>query len=247
MKRLFFLIIIFFCLYFISLQAQNLEEILKSHSKVMGFEKLKGIETITIIGENYLGTQKIPFKTIIKKPSKYYHERIFMGNEWIQVLDEDKAWSLNPMNGISDIYGSQLAILKKSREYGGILFKKEEKGLSVILDGTELIEEKKVFKLKVTDQDTLITDVLMDAKSFYIIKQSTKRVFQGDTITATILFSNYRVIDGIAVAFKTETISDKLIDEDESRKLGGGVMEIKSIEFNKPIDESIFIKPKKKW
>lgn len=247
MKRLFFLTIIFFCFHFISLQAQNLEEILKSHSKVMGFEKLKGIETIMIAGENYLGTQKIPFKTIIKKPSKYYHERIFMGNEWIQVLDEDKAWSLNPMNGITDIYGSQLAILKKSREYGGLLFKKEEKGLTVILEGSELINEMMAFKLKVIDKDSLITDVFMDAKSFYIIKQSTKRVFQGDTITATFLFSNYRVIDGIAVAFKAETISDKLVDEDESRNLGGGVMEIKSIEFNKTIDASIFVKPKKKW
>jgi len=247
MKKFFFLSIIFFCFHFISLNAQSLDEILKSHSKAMGFEKLKGINTITITGENYLGDQKVPFKTIIKNPSKYYHERIFMGNELIQVLDGDKAWSLNPMNGINDIYGSQLKLLKKSREYGGLLFKREEKGLSVILDGTELIEEKKVFKLKVTDQDTLITDVFMDAKSYYIIKQSTKRVFQGDTITATVLFSNYRVIDGIAVAFKTETISDKLIDEDENRKMGGGVMEIKSIEFNKPIDESIFIKPKKKW
>lgn len=247
MKRYFFLIIFFICFHFISLHAQSLDEILKSHSKAMGYEKLKGINTITITGENYMGTQKVPFKTIIKKPSKYYHERIFMRNKLIQVLDEDKAWSLHPMSGITDIYGSQLAILKKSREYGGILFKSDEKELSIVLEGSEIMEDKKAFKLKVTEKDSLITDVFMDAKSYYIIKQSTKRVFQGDTITATVLFSNYRVIDGIAVAFNTETISDKEVSGDGSRQMGGGMMQIKSIEFNKPIDESIFIKPKKNW
>ena len=248
MKRVLFLIICSFCFHFISLNAQSLDEILKFHSKAMGYEKLKEINTITISGVNHLGEEIIPFKTMIKKPSKYYHERVFMGRKMIKVLDGDKAWSMNPMNGITDLYGSQLELLKESCEYGGLLFKREEKGLSVILEGSEYIEEKKVFVLKVTDKDSLMTDVYIDPESYYIIKQVTKREFQGDSILATVLFSNYRIFDGIAVAYNTETISDKEVSGNGGHRMGGGMMEIKKIEFNKPIDESIFVKPlNKEW
>lgn len=243
MRKFLFLIIYFICLQPITIFSQNLDEILKSHSKAMGYEKLKEIKTITISGENYLGTQTVPFKTMIKKPLKYYHERVFMGRKMIKVLDGEKAWSKSPMSGVTNIYGSQLKSLKKSIEYGGLLFDWEEKGLSIILDGTELIDGNKVFKLRVTEQDTLTTEVFVDSKSYYISKQITKRVFQGDTITATVLFSNYKIKDGIAVAFNTETISDKEVEGSSGRQMGGGMMEIKSIEFNKAIDESIFVKP----
>ena len=243
MKKIIIPFLYLFCLHSFSIYAQSLDQILKSHSKAMGFEKLKEIETIVIIGENYMGDQTVPFKTMIQKPSKYYHELMFMRRKMIKVLDGEKAWSMSPMSGITNIYGTQLRLLKKNIEYGGLLFKREKKSLSIVLDGTELIDGDKVFKLMVTDQDSLRTDVFIDSKSYYIIKQTTKRVFQGDTISATVLFSNYKVIDGIAVAFTTKTISDKEISGDESRQMGGGIMEIKSITFNKPIDESIFIKP----
>ena len=241
------LLISFVCLLSFSLQSQNLDEILKSHTNAMGYEKLLEVKTINIVGESYLGERTMPFKTKIKRPDKYYNERDFMGRKLLQVFDGEKGWSLNPMNGLTQMFGKRLALLKKNADYGGILYRWEEKELKVSLIGTEDYEGTEVIRLKVEDKDGEVTDVYLDAESFVTLKQVTQRKLEENLITATIIFSNYKMIDGIAVAFNTETKSEGMGGgQGGGRRMGGGTKVIQSIEFDVEIEDSIFIKPKTK-
>lgn len=238
MKKLLIPFIIYlFCIQGSTLKAQSLEEVLTSHAEAMGYEKLAEMKTINIIGESCFGVQTVPFKTIIKRPDKYYNERDFMGRKQLRVYDGEKAWSLNPMNGLSQIYGNQLKMLKKNMDFGGMLYKWEEKGLKVSLDGTADFEGSEVFKLKVENEDAEVSEIYLDAESFLTVKQVTQRKLQENIITAIVLYREYQMIEGIAVAFNTETKSDEM---------GGGVSVIKTIEFNQEVEDAVFTKPETK-
>lgn len=245
MKKLSLPIILYFVFFqcFTS-QSQNLDEILKSHVEVMGYEKLAEIKTITIVGKRFFGERTVPFKTVIKRPNKYYSERSFRGRKTMQVCDGDKAWSLSPMSGVSHMYGKQLEMLKRNADFGGMLYQWKEKRLNITLDGREDFEGTELIKLKVESETGDVSEIFLDAESFITIKQVTKRTLQERNITATVIFSNYKMIEGVAVAFNTETTSD--LPTEDGRKLGGGVKVINTIEFNSEVDDSLFTKPETK-
>ncbi len=243
-KILFILTITILCPHSSILQAQKLDEILREHSKVMGYDKLKEVKTITIVGENYFGDRSMPFKTIFKFPSKYYNERDFMGRKMLQVMDGDKAWSLNPRNGMGDIKGSRLEMLKKNAVFGGLLYNWEEKGLKISLEGTEDFEGTEVLKLIVENTEGEISEIYLDADSYVTLKQTSIRVFEENEIRATKSFSNYQMIDGIAVAFNSVTTSDGQANSGGGgRRMGGGTSIIKSISFDNKVNDIIFTKP----
>ncbi len=244
MKKLIIPIILYFFInQGLHLNAQSLEEILASHAKAMGYEKLAEVKTINILGESYFEERTVPYKTIIKRPDKYYHERDFMGRKQLRVYDGETAWSLDPMNGLNQVYGNQLKMLKKNMDFGGMLYKWQEKGLKVSLDGKEEFEEREVFKLKVEDEEGEVSEIYLDVESFLTLKQETQRKFQENVITAIILYSEYQMIEGIAVACKTETRSDGMSGD---RGMGGGISVIKSIEFNQEVEDTVFTKPETK-
>ncbi len=245
MKKTFILVMISFtCFMGVNLKAQSLAEILSAHTKVMGYEKLAAVKTIIITGDRHFGEHTVPFKTIIKNPNKYYNERSFRGRKTMQVYDGDKAWALSPMSGVSQIYGKQLKMLKQNADIGGLLYQWKENGLKVSLNGNEAFDGKNLIKLKVENIAGEISEIYLDAESFMTIKQITKRTFQDKIITVTVVFSNYKIIDGIAVAFNTETTSDTLAED--GRGMGEGTKVIKSVEFNKEVDDAIFAKPETK-
>ena len=243
-KLLFILTITILCPHASILYAQDLDEILQEHAKVMGYDKLKDVKTITIVGENYFGDRTMPFKTIFKFPSKYYNERDFMGRKMLQIIDGDKAWSLNPRNGMGDITGSRLEMLKKNAVFGGLLYNWEEKGLKISLDGTEDYEGTEVLKLLVENPEGEVSEIYLDADSYITLKQTSIRVFEENEIRATKAFSNYQMIDGIAVAFNSVTTSDgQTSGGGGGRRMGGGTMVIKTIVFNAEVNDVIFVKP----
>lgn len=244
MKKLLIPIIFYFaCFNTLALKAQSLDEILASHAEVMGFDKLMNVKTIIIEGSNYFGDRSMPFKTIIKKPSQYYSERDFNGQKMLQVLDGEKGWSQNPRNGITDLSGGRLEMLKNNAQFGGMLMNWKEKGLKVSLVGKEDFEGTEVIKLQVENKDGQISELYLDAESFITLKQVSKRTFQGNETTSTVVFSNYKIIDGIAVAFNTKTTSSGQAGGRGGRGMGGGTMVIKTVEFNQDVDDSIFKKP----
>jgi outer membrane lipoprotein-sorting protein len=247
MKKLsIILFVAFLCSVSLTLGAQTVDEILQAHSKVMGYDKLEVVKTISIVGDNHFGERSMPFKTIIKLPSKYYNERDFMGRKMIQVVNGEIAWTLHPMRGLNEVKGSQLEMLKRNAIFGGMLYHWKEKGLKVSLIGAEDFEGTEVLKLLVEDEQANISEIYLDAESYISLKQVTVRVLEENEIRATKVFSNYKMIDGIAVAFNSVTTSDGQAEGRGGRRMGGGIMVIKSIEFNTEVDDSIFIKPESK-
>jgi len=225
--------------------AQSLEEILKSHAEIMGFNKLAGAKTIIITGKSQRGENDSPF-TIYIKGEKSRYESDFMGNKMVRAYDGKTGWMRNPRDGsIMELEGRQLEQMNQATQLGGILYQWKEKNFKIELEGKEKFEGTDVFKLKVTREDDVVTYAYLDCESYVLLKQTSVRVFQGNEFESTTVFSNYQMVDDVAVAFNSETASAGGGGQGRGGRGMGGTQVIEKVEFNKPIDDALFKRPEK--
>jgi hypothetical protein len=226
-----------------NVMSQDLDNILKEHAEVMGFEKLAGMKTMIITGKTKRGDRENPF-TIYIKGKKSRYETDFMGNKMVRAFDGETGWMINPRDGsIRVLEGRQLNQMSQSTQLGGILFNWKEKGFQLAYEGKENFEGTEVYKLKVTNPNGVITYAFLDCESYVLLKQISIREFQGNRMESTTLFSNYQMIDGVAVAFNSQSASSGDGGQGRGRGMGGGTQVIEKVEFNKPIDDNLFEKP----
>lgn len=244
MKRINSLALLFTIAVTGSAYSQSPEEILNKHAEIMGFQKLDAVKTMIISGKSQRGANDSPF-TIYIKGEKSRYESDFMGNKMVRAYDGEQGWMRNPRDGsINELTGRQLTQMTQATQLGGILYKWKEKDFQVSLEGKEKFEGTDVFKLKVTRPDDVVTYAYLDCESYVLLKQSSMRVFQDTELESTTVFSNYQMVDGVAVAFNSETTSSGAGGQGRGgRGIMGGTQVIEKVEFNKPVDDSLFTKP----
>jgi Ni,Fe-hydrogenase III large subunit len=99
------------------------------------------------------------------------------------------------------------------------------KGYTIELDGSEAVDGKDCYKLKVNKGGKITTNFI-DKSSFLILKTTGKRTINGNEMDIEIAYSNYKKIDGVMVAHT-------LVRPE-------GEMNFEKVTINSTIDESIF-------
>jgi outer membrane lipoprotein-sorting protein len=224
--------------------AQSLEEILARHYEAMGKTKLDQVKTIIIHGNNLRMGQEMPYQTWIEYPDKFRTESSMMDRKMIQVINGDKAWGTNPRLGeVEDITGPRLQQTQERMQFGSALlhYNKDTQKLEYL--GKEDLEGTDVYVLKLTNTDGNTVTSYLDAESYVLLKSKATRSFQGNQGTISTEYSNYRMVDGIAVAFSIRTEREGMQGPGGRPGGMGGDQTIESIEFNKPIDPALFEKP----
>ena len=223
----------------LSLQAQTLDEILKNHFDAVGLDKLKTVKTISFTGKVVQGGMELPFTMFLARPLKYRMDITVQGQQIVQAYDGETGWMVNPMTGSlepQDMGPEQLKQMKKQADFEGELYNYEKKGSQLELIGTEDFEGTKVYKLKLTDKDGDITYQYIDSDTYVVIKTISKRTINGTEVEAESLFSNFQMVDGMALPYSIST------------GMNGQIMAeivIEKAEFDKKLDNSFFQKPKK--
>jgi len=239
MKKLYTIIVIVG--FFVSaLQAQDLKKILDNYYKSNGHIKINQIKTMTITGAIFQMGSEFSFKRISIRPDKFYLEADIMGQKFIQAYNGTDGWMIAPWTGSADpqdIPVNQLKVLKKEADFDGALYNYETKGISLEYEGIEKVNGADAFKIKATYQDNDVMKIFIGVDSNLIIKTEAilPTMMGTDALTETFL-SNYKMIEGTAVAFSIET------------KSNGQVLahiKINNVEYDKRIDHNIFNRPKK--
>jgi len=239
MKKLYTIIVIVG--FFISaLQAQNLKEILDSYYKSSGQNKINQIKSITITGTIFQMGSEFSFKRISIRPDKFYLEADIMGQKFVQAYDGTDGWMIAPWSGSvdpQDIPVNQLKVLKKEADFDGALFNYEEKGILLEYEGIEKVNDTDAFKIRATYQDNDVVKIFIGINSNVIIKTEAilPTMMGTDALTETFL-SNYKMIEGTAVAFTIETKSNSQVLAQ---------IKIDNVEYDKKVDNNIFNRPKK--
>jgi hypothetical protein len=218
--------------------AQTAEEVVNKHiAAIGGREMLKNIKSqvvessISVMGSDLTSTSTL----LVGKGFKNVAD--FNGQEIIQCITPTGGWMINPLAGQTDpqpIPEDQLKEAQSALEVGGGLLNYKEKGSKIELAGNEKVEGVNAIKLKLTSKDNKESFYFFDPATYYLIKHEASVNANGQDMTMTSLFSNYKKTDiGYVVPFTTV------------RNQGFEMtITVNKVVFNQEIDPKIFEMPK---
>jgi len=193
---------------------------------------------------------QLPFTLKLERPRRMRLELQFRGQTAIQVYDGTNGWKVRPYLNRMEVENYTEDELRKSAlqsDLDGPLVDFDAKGSKVDLDGTEKVEDKDNYRLKVTARDGHVIHVWIDAKTFLETKvDGAPRRLDGIEHPVEVYYRDYRNVDGLQIPFLLET---KVLPVDKAPK---GVrptnfpvekIVIDKVEVNQKLDASLFSKP----
>jgi outer membrane lipoprotein-sorting protein len=151
-------------------------------------------------------------------------------------FDGNTVWILNPLvnSAPQQITGPQAEVAKQDADFDSILLDYKAKGHTIELLGTEPIDGKPTYHLKITKKNGLVQDYYLDAATG-LERRTSSTIEQGaNKVVVTTDLSDYRKVDGLTMPFKMEqSVNGTPIAQ----------VTISSWEVNVPIDDALFKMP----
>lgn len=220
-----------------TLPAQSVEEILKEHFSAIGQDNMLKLNTQRLSGKMVQSGLEIPFIQMGKRPAKVRVEGTFQDLTFIQTFNGKEGWSINPFAGVTDpqqMTEDDLKGMHYQADMDGMLWNWNEKGYTVTFDGKEDMEGTSCFKLRLDTKEGDTFTYYIDSDSYIMLRTNTKMKIMGNETESDTYFSNYTMIEGIAVPGKIDT------------KMKGqlmGTLVIEKVEMNIELDDALFEKP----
>jgi len=220
-----------------TLPAQSVEEILKEHFSAIGQDNMLKLNTQRLSGKMVQSGLEIPFIQMGKRPAKVRVEGTFQDLTFIQTFNGKEGWSINPFAGVTDpqqMTDDALKGMHYQADMDGMLWNWNEKGYTVTFDGKEDMEGTSCFKLKLETKEGDTFTYYIDSDSYILLRTNTKMKIMGNETESDTYFSNYSMVEGIAVPGKIDT------------KMKGqlmGTLVIEKVEMNIELDDALFEKP----
>jgi len=220
-----------------SVMSQSLEEVLAEHFSATGQDNLLKVNSQKVTGKMIQGGIEIPFVQYGKRPGKVRLEATLQGLTLVQTYNGTEGWIINPFAGVTTpqpMTEDQLRSIKYQADSDGMLWNWKEKGYQVTLEGQEDMEGTSCYKIKLIADSGDTFTFYIDADSYVMLRQNTKMMVMGNESENDSYFSNYFLVDGIAMPGKVE-----------SKMNGQLVMTIifDKVELDQELDDAIFDKP----
>ena len=219
-------------------QDESLDEILEAHFEVVGQENLADVQTIKQTGTVLTQGLSIPMTMMLKRPNMMRINANIGGAEAVfMAYDGTNGWAIQPWTGTIDpidLPEDQLKEAMQQADLDGPLFNYEEKGHSLELEGTEEVEGTETYKLKLTMKSGDVLYYFLDTEAYVPIKITSKTTMEGQEFEQEQFLSNYKMVDGFAVAHSIET-----------KVMGNTALQItvNEVIVNPEIEDSYFKKP----
>jgi hypothetical protein len=238
MKKLFFITLATVVFAFANVaNAQSLNEVLDMYFKATGQEKLIAAQSFYVKAKVSQMGMEMPMEMKIKKPGKFLITIDFQGQKMITAGDGETGWMVNPMMGadVQDLTGDQLNQTRQQTDMEGELYNFEAKGHSAELAGKVNVDGAEMYRIKLTTKDGNTKDYFIDTKTNLVSRVKSKVSAQGQTVEVEQIMSDYKTVDGVTIALKTE----------QKTPMGTGTIIMEEFKMNVPFDDSIFKKPVK--
>jgi outer membrane lipoprotein-sorting protein len=226
-----------------SLPALTAAQIADKNAAARGGAKAwRAVKTLTLSGKLDAGGKKptqLAFTMQAKRPHKQRVAVEFAGQTALQVFDGKDGWTYRPYLGRSGAEPFSPEELRKSAandELDGPLLDYAAKGSKLELEGTEMVEGKANYRLKLTTKAGVERHVWVDGKTFLESKiEGNPHRFDGKMRGVQSYLTDYRSVDGLMIPFESET---RLEGVRTSHKLT-----LEKVEVNPAIEDSAFTKP----
>jgi outer membrane lipoprotein-sorting protein len=207
-----------------------------------GLEAWRAVKTLAASGQMEAGGKKnvqLPFALEMKRPHKQRLALEFAGQTALQVFDGEKGWTLRPYLGRTEPEPFSPEERSKSAEQpdlDGPLIDYAVKGNKIEVEGTEAVEGKGTYRLKLTTKDGHAHHIWIDGTTFLEAKiEGNPRRLDGKMHQVETYLRDYRSVDGLVIPFVSET---KVQGMRESHK-----MTFEKVVLNPPLDDGEFAKP----
>jgi len=207
-----------------------------------GLAKWRTVQSMTMSGQMDAGGKvdtKLPYTLQIKRPNKQRLAIDFAGQTALQVFDGEKGWKLRPYlnRGTPEPFSpEELSKTEDGPGLDGPLIDYAAKGSKVELEGTETVEGKATYRIKLTNKRGHASHIWIDGTTFLEAKiEGHPRRFDGTMREVDTYLSDYRSVDGLTIPYIAET---RLQGVKASHK-----MTVDKVALNSTLDDGLFVKP----
>ena len=181
---------------------------------------------------------QLPFRLEMKRSRKSRLEIDFRGDTAVQVFDGSNGWKLRRFlnrREVEPFTPDELKTAATQSDLDGPLVDYAAKGTKVDMEGTEKVEGKDTYRLKLTFKDGHIQRVWVDAKTFLETKmEGTPRRLDGKVHPVEVYYRDYRMVGSLMVPYVTET---KVEGVKQAEKI-----EVDQVAVNPRLEDSRFAK-----
>ena len=223
-----------------SAQTPTVDEIVaKAVTARGGLDKLRGVNTMKMVGKVTMQGREFPITVLAKRPNLMRQEMTIDGSRVVSAFDGQKVWVVNPAMGINEpqeMKGSMADDMRDQPIFGGPLIGYKERGETLELVGPSTVGDAKTWKLKLTRPNGGPMFIDVDAATGLELQWSRTVDQNGMTVDIDSVMSDYQPTDeGILVPRTMRTM------------VGGhqqGVVKVESVEFDAQVDDADFQMPK---
>ena len=238
MKRLHFFLFGLLLLTTSFAKAQSAEEIITKHINAIGGKAVIGKITSQVTeSEIMVMGSSLGSTTSLLVGKGFKNVANFNGQDIIQSITPDGGWMINPLQGMVDpkpLPEEQVKSARTALYIGGELYEYAAKGSKAELAGRESIEGVDAYKIKLTGKEGGESFYFIDPTTYYLIKMEKTAAVNGQDLTTSSLFSNFKKTDiGFVMPFTTVT--------NQGFEM---TINVNKVQFNVPIDPQIFAMPK---
>ena len=207
-----------------------------------GLKAWRAVQSIQISGLLEAGgtnNAQLPYTLQMKRP---HYQRVaigFGGQTALQVYDGQNGWKLRPFLNRNDVEPfseeEKLRVVHQS-DLDGPLIDYLAKGSTLELEGTEMVEGKANYRLKLTTRDGYARHIWVDGKTFLESKiEGNPRRLDGKIRRVENYLRDYRKVNDLLIPFVSEA---RVETAPQPRK-----MTVDKVVLNPPLDDKLFRKP----
>jgi outer membrane lipoprotein-sorting protein len=221
--------------------AQTAEEIVKKALDARGgVDKLKAVQSERITGRiSFSQGVEGAFVVELKRPLKMHVEITIEGQKVIRVYDgKSSGWTINPFAETKDVQplsSEELKNISDEADFDGPLMDYKAKGNQIELAGKEKLDDKPVYRLKLTSKNGDVRFYFFDASTFLLLKWQGIHKTGDQELPWESFFSDFHEVQGLKYPFR--------IDQGSPGTEIKQTLTTEKIEIDPQIDDSHFAKP----
>jgi len=161
-----------------------------------GPDKLKSVQDLTIRMSTTVQGMALEVINEQMKPGMMHMKVMMNGSAMQEVIYDGEKAKVSQMGNAQTLEGEQAAGFESQAMIFPELYY-DDMGVELTLEGIETVNEKDAYKVIVTQPDGSKTTQFYDLETNYKVKEVTTQEAQGQTVTQTSTFSDYKEVDGI--------------------------------------------------
>ena len=138
----------------------------------------------------------------------------------------------DPINGLRDITGVELAQLKREADFHREAHLKEVY-TKLAVKGKDKVGDKEVYVVEATPAESSAETWYFDSQSGLMLRQDAEREGPQGKQSVQVFLDNYKEVDGVKLPFSIHQITPAFTLD----------IKIEEVKHNVPVDDAKFVKP----